>query len=417
MTAVDELPEELEVASGGSRFRYTAETLDGESVTGEIRAWSATSARNRLAVQGLRVTRLRERKGLRMEVTKQRVPLVEIMHFCRQMATFLRAGVPLTEALDELRLDARNQRFRGLLGELLEQVAAGRSLADALAAHEDVFPSYFLAILRSSELTGRMDEAFEQLQAYIERDLDLRRQVRKAMIYPLILLGLSLAVCLIIVVFAIPRFATFFADFGAELPLPTRMLMAVADFVQSPAGLATGLVLVLAAVATAIWSRTPRGRYVVDGLLLRMPIVSNVVVYSSTERFTRVLGALLEAGAPLPDALPTAAECSNNLVFQERIGAVADGILAGEGFADPLARTELFPRTVIQMVRVGERPGALSDQLEKAAGFYESELTYAVDKLTAWFEPLTIIFIGVVVGFVALAMVSAMYGIYNQVQM
>ncbi|MFZ4518380.1 MAG: type II secretion system F family protein [Microthrixaceae bacterium] len=417
MTAVDEMQDELEVVEGGSRFRYTAENLDGESVSGEIRAWSATSARNRLAVQGLRVTRLRERKGLKMEVTKQRVPLVEIMHFCRQMATFLRAGVPLTEALDELRLDAKNKRLKALLGELLEQVAAGRSLADALAAHEDVFPTYFLAILRASELTGRMDEAFEQLQSYITRDLELRRQVRKAMIYPLILLGLSLAVCLIIVVFAIPRFADFFSDFGAELPLPTRMLMAVADFVQSPAGLITGLVLVAGVVGTVIWSRTPRGRYVVDGVMLRVPIVSTVVVYSSTERFTRVLGALLEAGAPLPDALPTAAECANNLVFRERIAAVSDGILAGEGFADPLARTELFPRTVIQMVRVGERTGELSTQLEKAAGFYESELSYAVDKLTAWFEPLTIIFIGVVVGFVALAMVSAMYGIYNQVQM
>ncbi|MCZ7628317.1 MAG: type II secretion system F family protein [Microthrixaceae bacterium] len=400
-----------------SKYRYEAETLDGELVKGEIVAVSAHVARNELAVKGMRVHKLSERKGLNVEITKQRVPLVDIMHFSRQMATFLRAGVPVTEALANLREDAENKRFREVLGDVLDRVAAGRSLTESLDRHSDVFPAYFMALLGSAELTGRMDEAFDQLHAYIRRDVELTRSVRKALIYPVILLGVSILVVLIIVVFAIPKFADFFADFDAELPLPTRMLMNVADFVGSTAGLITGVLIVLAIAGTLLYIRTPKGRRNLHAFQLKIPMVSTVVTYSSTERFTRVLAALLESGVPLPEALPTSIDCANNLVYKERLRESMEGVIEGQGFADPLARTELFPVAVIQMVRVGERTGELSDQLENAATFYEEELEYAVEKMTAWFEPIVILFIGIVVGFVALAMVSAMYGIYNQVEL
>lgn len=399
------------------KYRYQAETLDGGSIKGEISAPSMVAARNELAVQGMRVTKIAERKGLNLEITKEKVPLVEIMHFSRQMATFLRAGVPMTEAIDNLRIDAKNKRFKFILGDVLERVTGGRSITEALSVHADVFPPYFMALLGSAELTGRMDDAFDQLHKYIRRDIELTRAVRKALIYPFILLGLALVVCTIIVVFAIPRFAEFFEDFDAELPLPTRMLMAVADFVQSPLGLATGVIILASIIGTVLYVRTDGGRRNLHALMLKMPLISTVVTFSSTERFTRVLGVLLEAGVPLPEALPTSIDCSNNLVYKERLSGAMEGVLEGRGFAGPLAQTELFPSTVIQMIRVGERSGELSDQLENAAGFYEEELDYAVDKLTAWFEPLIIIFIGVVVGFVALAMVSAMYGLYNQVEL
>jgi type IV pilus assembly protein PilC len=400
-----------------AKFRYEAETISGEAVKGEIQAPSVNVARNELAVQGLRVTKITERKGLNVELTKEKVPLVEIMHFSRQMATFLRAGVPMTEALDNLRVDAKNKRFKAILGDVLERVTAGRSVTEALAAHADVFPSYFMALLGSAELTGRMDEAFDQLHTYIRRDIELTRAVRKALTYPLILLVVSILVVLVIVVFAIPKFAEFFEDFDAELPLPTRMLMGIADFVGSTAGLLTGVALVVLAAATILYVRTARGRRNLHALQLKLPLIKTVVTYSSTERFTRVLSALLEAGVPLPEALPTSIDCANNLIFKERLSVAMEAVLAGQGFADPLASTQLFPTAVIQMVRVGERTGELSDQLSNAAGFYEEELEYSVDKLTAWFEPAMILFIGLVVGFVALAMVSAMYGIYNQAEL
>lgn len=399
------------------KYRYEGLTLDGAAVKGQVEAPSENAARNELAVQGLRVTKITERKGLQLEITKEKVPLVDVMHFSRQMGTFLRAGVPMTEALENLRQDATNKRFKAALGDVLDRVTAGRSVTEALSVHADIFPSYFMALLGSAELTGRMDEAFDQLHTYIRRDLELTRSVRKALIYPMILLAVAFAVVLLIVTFAIPRFAEFFEDFGAELPLPTRMLMGVADFVSSPYGLITGIALVALAAATALYVRTKTGRRNVHALQLKLPLISTVVTYASTERFTRVLAALLDAGVPLTDALPTAIDSSNNLIYKERLGGAMEGVLEGRGFADPIASTDLFPNAVIQMVRVGERTGELADQLNNAAGFYEEELSYAVDKLTAAFEPMIILFIGVVVGFVALAMVSAMYGIYNQVEL
>jgi len=399
-----------------TKFKYVAETLDGKVVKGQVQSVSANTARNELAVQGLRVVELAERKGLNVEVTKEKVDDVTLMHFSRQMATFLRAGVPMTESIDNLRRDSDDKKLREVLTDVLERIQGGKSLADALALHDEVFPPYYMAMLRSAELTGRMDEAFDRLQIYLKRDVELTRAVRKATIYPAILLGLSFVVTLIIVLFAIPKFADFFKDFDAELPLPTRMLMGLADFVQSPAGLITGIVFTGLAIGLVIFIRTPGGRYRFHGFLLKAPVVRNVVTYSSTERFCRVLGALLDAGTPLADALPTAIDCSNNLVYKDRLGTAMEGVLAGQGFADPLASTELFPSTVIQMVRVGERTGELSTQLENSATFYEEELDYAVEKMTGLFEPITILFIGLVVGFVAVAMVSAMYGLYSQVE-
>ncbi|MCB0954168.1 MAG: type II secretion system F family protein, partial [Microthrixaceae bacterium] len=166
------------------KYRYEAEDLDGNVVKGQIQAPSANVARNQLAVQGMRVLKITERKGMQVEITKQKVPLVEIMHFSRQMATFLRAGVPMTEAIDNLREDATNKRFKEVLGDVLDRVSAGRSVTESLSLHADIFPSYFMALLGSAELTGRMDQAFDQLHAYIRRDVELTRTVRKALIYP-----------------------------------------------------------------------------------------------------------------------------------------------------------------------------------------------------------------------------------------
>ena len=226
---------------------------------------------------------------------------------------------------------------------------------------------------------------------------------------------MALVVTLLIVLFVIPRFAEFFDSFDAELPLPTRMLVAIADFVGSPLGVGLIVALIASVVGVGLWTRTPKGRRKLHGFLLRVPKLGTVLTYAATERFTRVLASLLDAGVALPDALPSAVDCTNNLVFQERLTVAIDRVLTGDGFSEPLRATGLFPATVIQMVRVGERTGELSQQLDNAASFFQDELDYSVQKLTQWFEPMVILFIGVVVGFVALAMVSAMYGIYNQV--
>jgi type IV pilus assembly protein PilC len=414
MTATDS---KASRSSRTAKFRYEAVALDGSTVKGTIQATSSNAARNELAVQGMRVLDLRERKGLQTEITREKVPLVDVMHFSRQMATFLRSGVPVTEALDTLRQDTKSDKMAAVLGDVLERVGTGSTLADAMGAHDEVFPSYYLSLLRAGELTGRMEEAFDQLHAYIKRDIELSRAIRKALIYPAILLVVALAVSLLIVLFVIPRFAEFFEEFDAELPLPTRILMGIADFVSSPLGLAIMASVGVAVLVFVLWIQSERGRLFWHRVLLRLPGVGTVLTYAATERFCRVLASLLDAGVALPEALPSAVDCTNNLVFKERLDVAMDKVLAGEGFSGPLRATELFPVTATQMIRVGERTGALSEQLEGAATFFKEELDYSVEKLTQWFEPIVIVFIGVVVGFVALAMVSAMYGIYNQVDL
>lgn len=398
------------------KFRYQAETLDGEQVKGEIEASSANAARNQLAIQGIRVVKIAERKGLNVELTKTKVPLVDIMHFSRQMATFIRSGIPVIEALTEIRQDVKNKRFEEVLTDVLDRVSAGRSVTESLQRHSEIFPPYMMAMLGSAEMTGKMDEAFDQAHQYIRRDVELSRAVRKALVYPMILMAVATLVVAIIVIFVIPKFAEFFEAFDAELPLPTRMLMAVADFVGSTAGAITGVLMIASVVAVTLYVRTPGGARNKDALLLKIPALNTVLIYAATERFTRVLSTLIDAGVPLPEALPSATECTNNLIFKERLTIATEQVLAGQGFAEPIRQTELFPTTVIQMVRVGERSGELTEQLNNVASFFEDELSYAVDKLTAWFEPIMILVIGVVVGFVALAMVSAMYGIFNQVE-
>jgi type IV pilus assembly protein PilC len=397
------------------RYRYEAETREGEAVKGTIEAASANSARNTLAVEGIRVTKIAERKGLKTELTKEKVPIVDLMHFSRQMATFLRAGVPVMEALENLRDGMDNARFKAILFDIEERVSAGMSMSAAIALHNDVFPPYYVAMMRAADLTGRLDDAFSQLHRYLKRDVELRKQVRKALIYPAILLVVSIVVVAIITIFVIPKFAEFFKSFGAQLPLPTRMLIAIANFVQSTTGLVVMVLLVIGAFGCAMWQRTPGGRRFRDRAVLRIPLMKTVVQYSSTERFSRAMAVLLEAGVPLTEALPSATACTENTVFQARLGDVAEGVMNGEGFAEPIRQAGVFPTTMVQMVRVGERTGEMSEQLDNVAGFYESELDHAVDKLTQYFEPMVVLIIGAVVGFVALAMVSAMYGIYGQV--
>lgn len=398
------------------RFRYEGETVEGEAVKGEIKAPSSLAARNELALNGTRVSKLTERKGMNMEITKKGVPLLEIMHFCRQMASFMRAGVPVNDAMQSLSDDCDNKQLKIVLDDMIQLIATGSTVGDAAARHSETFPPYFVAIIRSADLTGRMDRAFDELHRYIKRDVALRKQVRKALIYPMILMVVSIAVVGIIVVFVIPRFAEFFEGFGAELPLPTRMLMAIADFVQSTAGLITLIVIVVAAVTFFATINTRKGRYWWHGVLLKIPLINKVIVYSSTERFARVLGVLLDSGVPLSDALPSASDCSNNLVFKRRLDEATQLVMQGDGFAEPMAEANIFPNTMLQMIKVGEQTGELAAQLQNVAGFFNDELDYAVDKMTEWFEPIMIIVIGVVVGFVALAMVSAMYGIYGQVE-
>jgi len=350
------------------------------------------------------------------EITKKRVPRADLMNFSRQLAAFIRAGIPILEAIDTFAQEAGNKVFREALFSIGEALRRGETFSAAVGAHRRIFPRFYVDMLKAAELTGRLDSVLDQLSRYIERDLEARRKIRSAMTYPALIGVMSLVTVGILSVFVLPRFKTFFASFHAKLPLATRMVLTAGGFVGNWwwALLLGGAFFVTMIVGGL---QTASGRIWLDKTLLKLPVVSDVVRYAIVERFCRILASMVKAGVPLPDAMIVVAESTRNKVYERAIVTVREAMLQGEGIAGPITRTQLFPSAVTQMVRVGENTGTLDTQLETAAAFYEQELDYKIKKLTTLFEPAMIIFMGLVVGFVAIALVSAMYGIFRQVNL
>ena len=395
-------------------YKYVALDADGNSQKGVTDAPTERAVRAGLADQNLKPVKVKEKKSLReLEIKPQRVKRVELMHMSRQLAAFVRAGIPILEAIDVLREATDNTTLKRVLLEVSDALQSGETLTDAVSAHPKVFPDFYRSVLQSSEYTGNVDVVLDQLASYIERDLDARRKIRSALMYPAVIFGASIVTVAILAGFVLPRFEVFFSSLGAKLPLATRIMLGFSAFIVSWWAVIL-LVAIAIGVGLTMFLRTPRGRQARDSTLLRLPAVSGTVRYAVLERFCRILATMVQAGVPLPDAMAVASNGTNNVIYRTAIDGARDQMIRGEGIAGPLAATELFPSAATQMIRVGEDTGSLDIQLANAARFYEQELDYKIKNLTSLFEPAVIIFMGLIVGFVALALVSAMYGIFNQ---
>lgn len=394
-------------------FRYRA-VADGAPVKGTTEALSQRAARNALAASGLEAIELKlKRKLTELDITPQKVTTPELMHFSRQLAAFLRAGIPILDALTSLAEGTDNDRLETVLYEMADALREGETFADAVEEHPKVFPSVYQAVIRTAELTGNLDGVLDQLSAYLERDLDTKRQITSALTYPSIVVLMAIGTVAVVAGWVLPKFETFFASFDAELPLPTRMLMFTTDFLLAWwwALLAALIVFVASGVAA---SRFPDGRRFLHAVTLRLPVFGETIRYAIVERFCRSLGAMVRSGVALADSLQVAAATTNNLVFTDGLTLVREKMIRGEGLAQPIAESELFPSAMTQMVKAGEDTGTLDEQLETAAGYFEQELRFKIKAVTAIFEPAIIVFVGALVGFVAIALVSAMYGLYRQ---
>ncbi|MFM8304638.1 MAG: type II secretion system F family protein [Actinomycetota bacterium] len=396
-------------------YRYTAVDPSGARLTGRIEGTSASAARNLLISQQLDVRRLAEHKPwTQIEITREKIKPADVMNFSRQLGAFLRAGIPILDALNTLEEGAENKVLRRTLAQMQDSLRAGSSFSDAVAEHEDIFPTYYVGILRSAELTGSLDVVLDQLARYIERDLETRRSIRSALTYPIVIVGMATVTVTVLVAYVLPKFEDFFASFDARLPLPTRLLLGFGRFVSNDWwAILAAIFLLLLLGFLAFRGEGGKGRR--DALMLRTPVIGDVVRYGVVERFCRILGAMMRAGVPVPDAIDAAAEATNNRVYQRALAGAKTEMLRGEGLARPIGATALFPGAAAQMIQVGESSGTLDEQLDITADFYETELRYKVKRLTTLFEPAIILFMGLIVGFVAIALVSAMYGIFNQV--
>lgn len=396
------------------KFRYTASNSDGATSSGVIEARNPSMVRAILAKEQLTAEKIKEARGLlKMEIGTARVPRIEVMHLSRQLAAFVRAGVPILDGIEVIAEESGNATLRAALYEVTDDLRGGDPLAVAFGKHPKVFPRFYVDMLRSAELTGQLDTVLDQLSSYMERDQDAKQKIRSALTYPIVILALAIVTIVVMTAFVVPRFEAFFESLGADLPLSTRILIAITSFVSDWWwALIVGLVVLV--IATLSAAKTRSGRNFLDRAVLSIPVVGQVVRFAIIERFCRMLSAMIEAGVPLPEAMTVVTEASNNAVFEKGLTEVQEAMLQGEGLSHPIARSKLFPATVTQMMRVGEDTGTLDDQLEAAGKFYEQELSYRIKRMTTLFEPGVLIVVGLLVGFVAVAVVSAMYGVFTQ---
>jgi type IV pilus assembly protein PilC len=344
-----------------------------------------------------------------------RVPAGVLIVFSRQLASFLEAGIPVLEALDVVGSESTSDRMRAVAADMRDTVMRGGSFSDATARHAAVFPGWYRAMVRSAEFTGRLDEVLEQLAVYLERDQQARRQVKSALTYPTFVLVVASVAMVVMSIFVLPKFAAMYDKLGATLPLPTRILLNWTQFVSAGWPFLLGGAVTTALGWTLVFGSTGPGKRRRDRLAMRTPVIGPIFHLVCVERFCRVLAALSAAGVPLPDGIEMSADSTNNTVFQDRMATVREALVRGEGLSRPLTEVDLIPTAGMQMLRVGERTGNLSVQLSKAAAFFEREVAFRMKRATDLFQPAVIVLVGLLIGFVAVAQVAALYSVFGQV--
>ena len=338
-----------------------------------------------------------------------------VMAFSRQLSSFLEAGIPLLDALDIVAQQTASPAMRVVITDIRASIHRGTGFAEAVDAHPLVFPAFYRAMLTSAEYTGDLDAVLAQLAAYLERDITSRRQVKSALSYPTMVLFVAVTAMIVMSVFVLPKFTGLYASLGASLPLPTRMLMGFTNFMQSSWLYVMGAMALIMVVLFAVIGGA-HGKSRRDVVTMKLPVIGNLFELISLERFCRVLASLSTAGVPLPTAIGLSADSTNNSLFRTKMVDVREALVRGGGLYEPMVATGLFPIAARQMIQVGERTGMLGTQLGKAASYYEREVTFNMKKATDMIGPLVIMFVGLIVGFVAVAQVAAMYSIFGQVK-
>lgn len=385
---------------------------DGSLATETMRAESRSRLRMSLSAEGRVVREIREVIPWWKFDGGGGVSARVLLDTTRQLGAFCEAGISILDALEMIADSTGNKRMAAALRTMVDDIRDGETLPQAARAHAAIFPNYYIAMLEAADRTGNLPATFETLAGYLERDTASRRAVKSALAYPLILVGMGAVAVVVLSAVVLPKFVDFFTELDVQLPLPTRMLLASTAFISARwpvMALSIGAVV----AAGGLYARSTSGGYRVDHLKLRMPIVGALLRDTALERFCRVLSNLSAAGVPLVDALRLSGSVVGNKFYARAVESTRDGVLRGRGLADPMEAQRAFPAEVVQVVRVGEHTGRLTDQLRHAAQFYAREVDYRLKTLTALLEPFALLVVGGAVGFVAVALVSAMYGIYS----
>jgi type IV pilus assembly protein PilC len=344
-----------------------------------------------------------------------RVKTSDLILFSRQLSTFIRVGVPITDAIKLLHDASGSGAFRFALADICEDLEAGEAFSTAIAHHPQVFNQLYVDMVRAAEYSGTLERVLTQVATHLQRQDSAIKKLRSAMIYPAVILVLAVAVCTVLIVFVLPNFVAIFKEFHAKLPLPTQLLLAVGLFAQTyRLQILVGLMAIL--IASGLFLKSRPGRVFWDHTVIRLPILGSIVTYSIIERFARTLSTMLRAGIPISETFDIAMAASGNIRFKEGLGAVKSRMLTGDGFSAPLEATGLLAPMMIRMIRVGEETGTLDSSLEQIADFLSEEMDYKVRNMIALMEPTLVIAVGGAVGFVAVSVILPMYGLLQAVK-
>jgi len=378
----------------------------GEKTKGELNAVDNATAKAMLQKKRINVTKLKPKPKDISEYIPFLAPKVkqtDVVIFTRQLSTLIDSGLPLIQGLDALARQQENPKFAEILTQIKTDVETGSTFAEALKKHPKLFDRLYTNMVAAGEMGGVLDSVMARLAAYMEKAQRLKRKVKGAMTYPAIVLGISIGVLSIILIFVIPVFEKMFKEFGHALPAPTQMVIDVSNFVKSYILLILLLLGGLVFLFKKYYS-TEKGRTQVDRLLLRAPIFGPLLRKVAVAKLTRTLGTLIVSGVPIIEALNVAAGTAGNKIVENAIIKVKTSVTEGKTIAQPLEESGIFPAMVIQMISVGETSGALDKMLTKVADFYDEEVDTAVDALTSMIEPLMIVFLGGTIGTIIIAM-------------
>lgn len=396
------------VTANTARTQVQTETLytwqgkdkNGKAVQGELRALSQSSIAATLRRQGISVGQIKKKQFAKGKKISEK----DICFFTRQLSTMIKAGVPLLQSFDIISQGNANPSFSKFLQEIRADIETGSSLHEAFKRHPDYFDALFCNLIAAGEQAGILEEILTRLALYKEKTLAVKRKIRSAMIYPVAILGVAAIVTTVIMIWVIPAFKDVFASFGAELPLPTLIVIWLSDKFVSYWYWVTAVLVISSIFFIRAWKRSPAMQIATDKLLLKLPLFGAVIRKAIIARWTRTLSTMFAAGVPLVESLDSVGGAAGNAVYLEATRKISSAVSSGSSLVSAMQTTKVFPAMVTQMVAIGEESGALDQMLSKVAEFHEEEVDAAVASLSTLMEPIIMVILGVVIGGLVIAM-------------
>ncbi len=386
-------------------FVWEGKTRQGTVQKGELSANSKDEVFALLRKQNILPINVSAKpKEIKLSFGAPKVKDKDIVILTRQLATMIDAGLPLVQCLDILGTQTENPTLGKTVIQVRSDVESGSTFADALKKHPKVFDNLYVNMVAAGEAGGILDTILQRLAAYMEKFSKIKSQIKSAMVYPSVILFVAVAVVSLLLVIVVPMLANMFAEGGQALPLPTRIVIAISNFLKGWGGLVALCLVVGSIVGLKQWRKTEQGLKTTDAIALKLPVAGDLIRKVSVAKFTRTLGTLLTSGVPILEGLMIVARTAGNKVVEEAILTTRQSVSEGKTLADPLSKAKVFPPMVTQMIAVGEATGALDNMLTKIADFYDDEVDTAVATLTSLLEPMLMVFLGTTVGFVIVAM-------------